>query len=171
MTGKRRIRLKDHAAHSVVSPSPFDPRTSAERVVGDGCSTSSSGSSASSGLPRPDTSEDLYIKGHLPVELFYEAIKLGGSAFKIYFICWHKAGLKKDNPTLYLSNQNKWLIRAGIGKDAKKRALDTLEDACLIELDRKNNACHRITILDWPTVQRKREEEKRKRKDKRDNDE
>ncbi len=99
------------------------------------------------------------------MELFYEAMKLGGSAFKVYFILWHEAGLKKENPTLHLSNLNKWLIRAGIGKDAKKRALDTLEDTCLIELDRKNNACHRITILDWPTVQRKREErEKRKGK-------
>ncbi len=105
------------------------------------------------------------------MELFYEAIKLGGSAFKIYFICWHEGGLNHDIPILYLSNKNQWVKEAEIGKDAKKRALDTLEDACLIELDRKNNACHRITILDWPTVQRKREEEKRKRKDKRDNDE
>ena len=89
--------------------------------------------------------------GPLPADPMYMAMRLPGRAFDVYFVLWHEAGFN-DFPTVLLSNQNRWLRRAGIDRHAKWRALKALKKAGLINVEKRGKASPLVTILDWRPV-------------------
>jgi hypothetical protein len=72
-----------------------------------------------------------------------EAAKLPGRALAVACIIQLEIAMNKRS-TVQLSN--KWLTKAGVSADAKRRALKELEKAGLIQIEHRNGAAPLITV-------------------------
>jgi DNA-binding transcriptional ArsR family regulator len=77
-----------------------------------------------------------FISGPIPLSWLTSACKLPGRKVLVTALAvWHVQGLRKRDNDLELTKEI--LDRFGVGRPAKKRALDTLEGAGLVEVARR----------------------------------
>ncbi len=105
--------------------------------------------SPSKRLPKHRTGE-WFIKGPIPGWWLGEASKLPGKSLHVALAAWHKAQLTKRTRAILT---NKTLEQFGVSRWAAYAALEQLEAAGLVEVDRHNGRCPRVTICNREDVQ------------------
>jgi hypothetical protein len=85
-----------------------------------------------------------FLKGPVPLPWLAAAARLPGRTLHVGIALWYLAGLRKTQ-TVTLSN--KTLSQFGVDRHAKRRALEQLEAADLVKVDRQENRNPRVTIL------------------------
>ncbi len=85
-----------------------------------------------------------FLKGPVPLHWLIAASQLPGKALAVGIAIWFRAGLTRSSSiTLSSSHLALW----GIDRSAKLRALNALEEASLIALERRNGKNPIITII------------------------
>jgi hypothetical protein len=84
-----------------------------------------------------------FIKGPIPLDWIKKALKLAPCAIRIGIVLWYISGLRK-NETFILSNV--MLKKFNIYRHTKYRGLELLEEAGLIEVERRFKKNPKVTI-------------------------
>lgn len=88
-----------------------------------------------------------FLKGPVPLSWLMVAAQLSGKALAVGIALWFRSGLERSSqvrlPTTLLT-------LFGIDRHAKARAIDALEKASLIAVERRKGKNPVITILDAP---------------------
>jgi hypothetical protein len=88
-----------------------------------------------------------FIKGPIPLYWIRKALKLAPCAIRIGMVLWYISGLRKSE-TFILSNV--MLKGFNLDRHTKYRGLKLLEDAGLIEIERRFKKNPRVTIkMKW----------------------
>ena len=88
-----------------------------------------------------------FIKGPIPLYWIKKALKLAPCAIRIGMVLWYISGLRK-NETFILSNV--MLKKFDIGRHTKYRGLKLLEEAGLIEIEKRFKKNPKVTIkMKW----------------------
>ena len=103
-------------------------------------------SSASAKPPRPKHGAK-FLRGPIPLDWLSRAASLPGRSLHVGVAVWFMAGLRKSR-TVPISNITGLLF--GLDRNAKYRALEWLESADLISVQRKAGCAPVVTILDPP---------------------
>ena len=96
-------------------------------------------------LPRPKAGER-FLKGPIPLTWLSTAAKLPGKSLHVAIAIWLTASLAKS-ATASLSNLA--ALPFGLDRNAKYRALQWLEEAGLIEVERKPGRSPIVTVLEF----------------------
>lgn len=96
-------------------------------------------------LPRPKTGER-FLKGPIPMDWLSAAARLPGKSLHVAIAIWFTASLNKS-ATVPLSNLAG--LPFGLDRNAKYRALKWLEEADLIEVERKLGRAPIVTLLEF----------------------
>lgn len=102
---------------------------------------------ATAEIPRPQGNEH-YLRGPIPLRWLEIAANLPGRSLHVANAIWYRAGLE-SNGTIRLGNAV--LNKFGVKPDAKRRALNALEGAGLIKVQREDNKNPLVTILPVPS--------------------
>lgn len=94
-------------------------------------------------LPRPRAGER-FLKGPIPMDWLSTAARLPGKSLHVAIAVWFTASLNKS-ATVPLSNLAG--LPFGLDRNAKYRALAWLEEAGLIEVERKLGRAPIVTLL------------------------
>lgn len=86
-----------------------------------------------------------FLKGPVPLLWLQQAALSPGKSLSVGIVLWYLAGIKKT-PTVSLPNT--LLQRFGVGRTAKYRALDWLEEARLVAVKRHPGCNPLVTLLD-----------------------
>jgi hypothetical protein len=86
-----------------------------------------------------------FLKGPVPLTWLARAGQLPGKAVQVSVVLWFFAGLK-DTRTVALPNATLSLF--GVNRNAKYRALDLLEEANLVAVERHPGCNPLVTLLD-----------------------
>ncbi len=95
-------------------------------------------------LPRHKAGQK-FLKGPIPLDWLSTAANLPGKSLHVAIAIWFTASLKKS-PTVSLSNLAS--LPFGLDRNAKYRALQWLEAAGLIAVDRKLGRSPMVTLLE-----------------------
>jgi len=98
-------------------------------------------------LPRHHGNEH-FLKGPVPLDWLMIASKLPGKSCQVGNVLWYLAGLNNSVPTIKLTQTI--LNKFGINRHCKYRALQSLEQAKLITLNRIHGKNPTVTILPVP---------------------
>ena len=98
---------------------------------------------SSAQLPRPRAGER-FLKGPIPMDWLSTAARLPGKSLHVAIAVWFTASLNKS-ATVPLSNLAG--LPFGLDRNAKYRALAWLEEAGLIEVERKLGRAPIVTLL------------------------
>jgi hypothetical protein len=87
-----------------------------------------------------------FLKGPIPTHWLIKANRAGGSSLAVGNILWHLCGLRQGEQTILLTTVEckKW----GVSRESKRRALEALESAGLIAVERRGSKNPLVTILD-----------------------
>jgi hypothetical protein len=85
-----------------------------------------------------------FLKGPIPLKWLTHASMLPGKSLQVGIALWYLKGLKK-NSVVKLTNVT--LSEFGVKKDAKRRALKSLEEAGLVSIERYTGKNPIVTIL------------------------
>ena len=91
------------------------------------------------------TQNHKFLKGPIPLAWLIAAARLPGKTFVVGVVIWYRAGLCKA-PIIKLPSTVLSLF--GINRHTKRRALESLEKASLISVDRSPGKNPTITIID-----------------------
>ena len=86
-----------------------------------------------------------FLKGPVPLDWLMLASKLPGKSCQVGNVLWYLAGLNNSVPTIKLTQTI--LNKFGINRHCKYRALQCLEQAKLITLNRTHGKNPTVTIL------------------------
>ena len=86
-----------------------------------------------------------FLSGPVQLDWLIVAAQLPGKAFHVGIVIWYRSGLLKTKTIPLTSNT---LSRFGIDRHAKRRALEALEGASLITVERSHGKNPIVTILD-----------------------
>jgi hypothetical protein len=86
-----------------------------------------------------------FLKGPVPLAWLASAARLPGKALHVSIVLWFMAGLKG---TQTVSLPKAALQLFGVNRNAKYRALNLLEEAKLIEVERHIGRNPQVTLLD-----------------------
>jgi hypothetical protein len=89
--------------------------------------------------------DERYLKGPVPLAWLETAAKLRGRSLHVGLVLWYAAGLSRS-ASVHLSNV--LCSRFGIDRNAKYRALHSLEDAGLVAVKRKRGRSPLVIILE-----------------------
>ena len=103
-------------------------------------------SSPRSKPPRPKKG-DRFLCGPIPLNWLSRAAALPGRSLHVAIVVWFMAGLKKTN---VVSISNVISLQFGLDRNAKYRALEWLESANLITVERRAGRAPIVTILEAP---------------------
>jgi hypothetical protein len=92
-----------------------------------------------------------FLKGPVPLTWLELAARLPGKSLHAGIALWYAAGLARSR-SVALSNVSGH--RFGLDRNSKYRALDWLETAGLIAVERKLGQAPVVTILDAPALSR-----------------
>jgi DNA-binding transcriptional ArsR family regulator len=95
-------------------------------------------------LPRPKAGEK-FLKGPIPLNWLSTAARLPGKSLHVAIAIWLEASLAKS-ATVRLSNMAS--LPFGLDRNAKYRALQWLEEAGLIAVERKLGRSPLVTVLE-----------------------
>jgi hypothetical protein len=101
-------------------------------------------SAAKERLPRPQAGR-YYLKGPIPLDWLSAAARLPGKSLHVGLALWFMGGLHKSR-VITLSNISS--LRFGLDRNSKYRALDWLEQANLVAVERKLGRAPLVTILE-----------------------
>ena len=90
-----------------------------------------------------------FLKGPVPMSWIRTVGKLPGKALSVGVVLFFLAGLKRSTVRIQLSSRE--LLKIGVNRFAKYRALKTMADAGLITVDSHIGLSPVITILNIPT--------------------
>ena len=93
----------------------------------------------------PDTKSHKFLKGPIPLPWLIIAAQLPGKTFVVGIVIWFRCGLCKSSTITLPSTV---LSLFGVDRNAKRRAIDLLEKASLITVDRRLGKNPIITILE-----------------------
>ena len=96
--------------------------------------------------PRPK-SGDRFLRGPIPLDWLGRAAALPGRSLHVAIAVWFMAGLKK---TSVVPVSNITSLQFGLDRNAKYRALEWLEHANLIAVERRAGRAPIVTILKSP---------------------
>jgi hypothetical protein len=96
-----------------------------------------------------------FLKGPIPWEWITRAARLAGHAWHVGTALWFLAGLKRKRTVLLTSAV---LDELGVGRRTGYRALEALEKAGLVEVERHVGRSPKVTILDVSKRNRTEEE-------------
>ena len=96
-------------------------------------------------LPRPKAGEK-FLKGPIPLNWLSRAARLPGKSLHVGLAIWFTASLARS-ATVPLSNLAG--LPFGLDRNAKYRALQWLEEADLIHVDRKLGRSPLVTLLEF----------------------
>ena len=91
-----------------------------------------------------------FLKGPITLDLLHRAAQLPGKALAVFLAVRHRADLRSAaNVTLPTNYMALW----GVGRDAKRRALDALEEAGLIRIvDRRPGRSIVVASVGTPRI-------------------
>jgi hypothetical protein len=104
-------------------------------------------SSAPSKPPRPKPGAK-FLRGPVPLDWLSRAAALPGRSLHVAMAVWFMAGLRKSR-TVPVSNVTG--LQFGLDRNAKYRALEWLENAKLISVERQVGRAPIVTILEPPS--------------------
>lgn len=104
-------------------------------------------SSAPSKPPRPKPGAK-FLRGPVPLDWLSRAATLPGRSLHVAIAVWFMAGLRKSR-TVPVSNVTG--LQFGLDRNAKYRALEWLENAKLISVERQVGRAPVVTILEPPS--------------------
>jgi hypothetical protein len=107
---------------------------------------SRSSSAQRSKPPRPKGS-GRFLRGPIPLDWLSHAAALPGRSLHVAMAVWFMAGLKK---TAVVPVSNIIGLQFGLDRNAKYRALEWLENANLIAVERRPGRAPIVTILEAP---------------------
>jgi hypothetical protein len=93
---------------------------------------------------RPRAIGGKYFLGPLPLDWLTSAARLPGKSLHVGVALWYSAELSRSSVVL-LSNIH--VSRFGLDRNAKYRALQCLEEAGLVQVERKLGRSPQVTIL------------------------
>lgn len=96
------------------------------------------------GPPRPKGG-GRFLRGPIPLDWLSRAAALPGRSLHVAIAVWFMAGLKK---TSVVPVSNITGLQFGLDRNAKYRALDWLENANLIKVERRAGRAPIVTILE-----------------------
>ena len=88
-----------------------------------------------------------FLKGPVPLPWLLVASKLPGKALAVGIAIWFRSGLTGSQT---ISLPSTLLSLFGVNRHSKRRALDALEEASLIAVDRRSGRNPSITIIEVP---------------------
>ena len=91
-----------------------------------------------------------FLDGPVPLAWLETAAKLPGRSLHVGLVLWYVVGLSRS-PSVYLSNI--LCLRFGVDRNAKYRALLSLEGAGLALVSRKRGQSPFVTVLDGTDTQ------------------
>jgi hypothetical protein len=97
--------------------------------------------------PRPKH-KGMFIRGPIPLDWLSRAAMLPGRSLHVAMALWFMAGLKK---TRIVPISNVTGLQFGLDRNAKYRALEWLEQADLISVERRTGRAPIVTILEPPS--------------------
>ncbi len=97
------------------------------------------------GAPRPRRDER-FLKGPVPWDWLAAACQLPGACARVALALWFVAGLRKAH-TVRLGSQI--TAELGVSRDAKRRALDRMEAAGLVSVERQERRAPLVTLLEF----------------------
>ena len=97
-------------------------------------------------LPRHKRGET-FLKGPVPLGWLAQAACLPGKALHVGVFLWFLAGLKNTCVVLLANGR---LSGFGVNRSAKYRALNSLEAAGLVSVQRRRGRSPRVTLLEAP---------------------
>ena len=100
-------------------------------------------------LPRPRAGEK-FLKGPIPLDWLSTAARLPGKSLHVALSIWLTASMSRS-ATVPLSNMA--ALAFGLDRNAKYRALQWLEEAGLISVERKLGRSPVVTLLELKTGQ------------------
>jgi hypothetical protein len=103
--------------------------------------------SAPSKPPRPKPGAK-FLRGPVPLDWLSRAAALPGRSLHVAMAVWFMAGLRKSR-TVPVSNVTG--LQFGLDRNAKYRALEWLENAKLISVERQVGRAPIVTILEPPS--------------------
>jgi hypothetical protein len=109
----------------------------------------SHGSPSEGSRPARPTRGQHFLKGPVPLPWLERAAKLPGKSLHVGIAVWYVAGLTRSR-RVPLSNVAGH--RFGLDRNAKYRALEWLEGAGLIRVERKLGRAPVVTLLDFEAV-------------------
>lgn len=89
-----------------------------------------------------------FIRGPILIEWVRQAAALPGKALVVGLAIYFKAGMGKPDEPVPVSTQ--LLVRFGVPRRTGHRAIDALESASLVEVDRHRGRAPRVKILAAP---------------------
>ncbi len=96
--------------------------------------------------PRPRKG-NRFLKGPIPWAWLVEACNLPGQCAQLALALWFLSGARKSR-TVSLSSQI--TAELGISRNAKRRALEWLEGAGLVSVERRTRKAPLVTLLEKP---------------------
>jgi hypothetical protein len=94
---------------------------------------------------RPKNQSDKFLKGPVPLAWLMSAARLPGKALAVGIVLWFRSGLLRSNK---VSLPSTLLTLFGVDRHAKVRALNALEKASLIAVERCNGKNPIVTLLE-----------------------
>jgi hypothetical protein len=88
------------------------------------------------------------LRGPIPLDWLSRAAALPGRSLHVAIAVWFMAGLKK---TAVVPVSNITGLQFGLDRNAKYRALEWLENASLISVERRAGRAPIVTILEPPS--------------------
>lgn len=95
----------------------------------------------------PKKSHQKFLKGPVPLAWLMAAARLSGKALAVGIVLWFRSGLERSNR---VSLPTTLLVLFGIDRHAKARALESLEKASLIVVERRKGKNPVVTLLEAP---------------------
>ena len=102
--------------------------------------------SSAQSIPRPKAG-GMFLRGPIPLDWLSRAAALPGRSLHVAIAIWFMAGLKK---TRNVPVSNITGLQFGLDRNAKYRALEWLESANLITVERRTGRAPIVTILEAP---------------------
>jgi len=95
--------------------------------------------------PRKRPSVGYFVRGPIPLAWLSAAGRLPGRSLHVGVLIWFLSGLHRGARTVKLTAQ--WRGSMGLERHAASRALERLQRAGLVEVDRKPGRSPRVTLL------------------------
>jgi len=98
--------------------------------------------------------DEPFFFGNIPLEILKRVTALPGPCLSVYLAIWHRTKLARADRPVTLPNAVA-LVQWNVRRDAKIRALNELEAAGLVTIEKATGRAWRITLQDpRPTVQK-----------------
>lgn len=96
------------------------------------------------GRPRSYVRKEPFIRGPIPWNWWLQAARLRGRALHVASALWRQAGVTNN---LCVNLTSKMADELGLDRHAKARALQALEEAGLVSVQRTNGKNPKVTII------------------------